>query len=289
MLHDEYIKNFLEIPVVIGISLCQSKLIASSYFKKEFDERLNKKELTINIKNIISDLPKDLDFFEFSIKDFYGYIYRLDEIYRILIIVVHDNNVVKTFRAKQLCNKLQEDIHQTIKIFNDLSEQSIPNKQFIQENILFDDSRKNKLTYEYISKETYDEPDLDLILAALNYLSQFVCSFLGPKITSNFWNISRPEYEWLSKFEIKYSSSIVFIGDSSQKINPISILHIREWTRKFMNQCCQVIRDLPERLEKEKIDDSYRKIISIYTSEYLQDMNNFSGDSSESLFGDTLP
>ncbi len=288
MLQDAYIKSFLEIPVVLGITLCQAKFVTNSYFKEPLQKDLQKKELIHSIRSIIFGLPEDADFLEFSVQDYYAYLYRLDDKYKILTLVLHDNNVVKSFRAKQLCAKLQEDINLTIKIFDELSNQDSLPEQIIKEVHAGDSVQKFSQIYSHASKKIISEPDLDLILDALNYLSHFVCSFLGPKITSNFWNISRPKNEWLFQFEIKYSSEIIFCGDPDKKINPLAILSVREWTRNFMNQCCQLIRDLPERLEKESINEDYRRIISIYTSEYLQEMSNFSGSSNESLFGDNF-
>jgi hypothetical protein len=288
MLQDAYLKSFLEIPVVLGIALCQAKLVKSYHFKEPLQQNSQNNELINSVRNTIFTLPENIEFLEFSVQDYYAYLYQLNEKYRFLALVLHDNNVVKSFRAKQLCTKLKEDTNLTVKIFNELSNHNFSSEHFIQEVPAFDNTQKSSQSHEHFSKEISDELGLDLILSSLNYLSYFVANYLGQKITSNFWNISRPENEWLVQFEIKYNCEIIFHGDHDQKINSLAILSVREWTRRFINQCCKLIHDLPTRLEKESINEDYRKIISIYTPEYLQEMINFSGSSNESLFGETL-
>lgn len=288
MLQDAYINNFLEIPVVLGIMLCKEKFVTNAYFKELIQESSQKKELASSIRSIIFNLPENTDFQEFSVKDYYAYLYRLNKNHRILVLVLHENNVVKSFRAKQLCQKLQEDINLTVKIFNDLlSKNLLPKNPILADDLGDKKPSEIAISHNYSSKPN-NEIELSLILASLNYLSKFSCNFLGSKIVSNFWNISRPDNKWLLQFEIKLYAEIIFSGDPQEKVGPIAVLNVREWTRQFMNQCCQLIRDLPERLEKENMNEDYRKIISIYTSEYLKDIQSLEGDSGESLFDDAL-
>jgi hypothetical protein len=288
MFQDSYLKSFLEIPVVLGVALCQSKLLKSYYFKESLQQSLRKNELTNSIRSTIFALPDDTNFFEFSVQNYHAYLYQLNKEYRFLALVLRDNNVVKSFRAKQLCIRFQEDIDLTIKIFNELSKNDLLSEHFIQEVPAVDNIQKPSQGYGQSNPEIFNELELDLILSALNYLSHFVSNYLGQKITSNFWNISRPENEWLFQFEINCNCEIKFRGDRDNKINSLAILSLREWTRRFMNQCCKLIHDLPKRLEKEIINEDYRKIIAIYTPEYLQEMRNFSDSISESLFGENL-
>ncbi|WP_404786799.1 hypothetical protein [Altericista sp. CCNU0014] len=286
MLQDAYIKSFLEIPVVLGIALCQAKFVSYSYFKEQIQNHPQKSELIKNIRDNIFSSPEDVDFFEFNVKDYHAYVYQLDEKHRILIIVLHENNVVKSFRAKQLQVKLEKDVNLTIQIFKEFSNFDFIPDRFIQ--CTKEKNQKLDSVKNHSEKKSEDEISIIQILDALNFLSHFVCGYLGPKITSNFWNISRPKNEWLKQFEIKFDSEIIFQGNSEEITKALHVLSIREWTRNFMKQCCKLIRDLPERLEKENINGDYRKIISIYTSEYLSEFSKFSVNSDESLFGDEL-
>lgn len=289
MLKDAYIKNFLEIPVVLGIALCQEKLVTYYYLKAQIQGHPQKSALINQIRDAVFSAPEDIDFFECSIQNYHAYLYQLNEKYRILTLVLHENNVVKSFRAKQLCTKLQENIDTTLQLFKELSNHHSISGQSIQ-SIRETDSEENiqEINSIHNDSEKIVDSSLDIgqILNALNLLSQFVCCYLGPKVTSNFWNISRPKDEWLNQFEIKFSSEIIFSGNLEESISPLKTLSIREWTRNFMKQCCQLIRDLPERLKKENINEEYRKIISVYTSEYIHEVSKLSVSSSESLFED---
>ncbi len=279
MLLDSYIKSYLEISVVLGIGICHSKTIKSLYLNDFINDQPEKDELVVKLNHALFHSSAENDFYEAPLINYHFYLHTLGDQYQFITIVLHDNNVIKSFRAKQLQRKLQEDINLSLDIFKELStKRTLIGKPI---SSLIKDHQSNQLSQE-VSVHTVKIEDA---VAGLNALSKFARQYVGPKIISNYWNLSKPDKEWLGQFEIKRSGAIVFRGNRADIINPLQILLLREWTQNFMKQCHTIIRDLPERFEKAGLSEEHRKILSIYTSSYLHDQI-ISNQQNESLFGD---
>lgn len=274
-----YIKSYIEIPLVLGLGLCQSKLLKYNYFKDQVTD-----DLIIQIKNNIFSLNLDNEFNEFEIKNHQIYLYKINSIYTFVTLVFHDNNVIKSFRAKQLQEKFKVDIDATLELFQDLSIQPDLYIALGQRPRLDQNQPEFNETFDYNPSNSELDINIEEALAALNTLSQFICRYLGPKITSNFLNLSQPKDEWIKNFEIKYSATVTFRGDKTEIVKPLKILLLRNWTQNFMRQCYQLVRDLPNKFEKEDLCEKHRKIISIYTSDYLNLENSSSHTENEGLF-----
>ena len=291
MLLRSYVDSYLEIPVVLGVALCQAKVLRYLYLKDLPHSLESPEELIEKTRYTLFRASTDVDFFEAPLLTYYLYLFKLDQKHQFMTIVLHDNNVIKSFRAKQLQQKLQENIRETLRIFKDLSTHEantgkpLSNPTTIsQVEIPLKSGTANSSNSLNVTTET--ATNVDQVLEALNALSQFACQYLGSKITSNYWHLSRPKNDWLQNFDIQYSAEIVFAGNRYDSINPLQILAIRAWTQNFMRKCHTIIRDLPERFEKTGIRDEHRKIIAIYTTNYLHDNSSAAESSNTSLFGD---
>ncbi len=291
MLLDSYLSSYLEIPVVLGIGFCQSKLLMYSYLKDQIHEQPETEDLITQIRRSLCHIPESDTFFETPVLNYHLYLYSLGDQYRFLTLVLHENNVIKSFRASQLQQKLQENIQTTKQLFKELSTQ----RSILGQPISTLQKEQKPETLGKFSSANNENPSLldqsiaiNEVLAALNALSRFTCQYLGPKITSNYWNLARPKNQWLNNFEIKYSAAIAYRGDRSEAIHPLQILALREWTQNFMKQSNSIVRNLPELFEKEGISESHRKILSIYTSQYLHDHIIPDLDQDESLFGNMI-
>ncbi|MCM1983815.1 hypothetical protein [Lyngbya confervoides] len=293
---DSYLRSYLEIPVVLGVALCQDKKPKYLFLDNQLNSCSEKIRLMGRLKEILLTTDKisvDGDPVEMPISNYYLYLYPLDEKHDFLTLVLHENNVIKSFRAKQLQRKLREDIALSLQYFQELSTKRSILGQHVgtetRERIASDKSngKSNGKSNERDSDFTQENLSIDEVLTALNDLSRFVARYLGTKITSNYWNLAKPEDKYLSSFTIRYSAEISYSGQPSDSINPLGILALRKWTQSFMKLCYGVVNDMPERFEKEGINEKYRKIISIYTSDYLHGEGAVTGQE-ESLFGDLL-
>lgn len=279
-----FIRSYLEIPVVLGLGLCRSKMMHHGYFKDQIRQDPRHEEVLSKIRYTLSSASETLDFYEAPILNYHLYLHQLDETQQLLTLVVHKNNVIQSFRAPQLIRKLKENLDEGKTLLKELSaHKSLSGKAINQK------TKSSTSTMQGMNSEEnlcLDDISIQDALTALNGLSRFAKQYIGPKIVANYWQISRPKHEWLKRFDIKYSASIRFNGDNSDFITPIQILILREWTQNFMNQCHTVVQDLPKQFESENIPDRSRKILSIYTSEYLKHQKEAKNYQSESLFGD---
>ena len=262
MLLDSYIKSYLDISVVLGIGICHSKVIKSLYLNDCVNQSSERTELVAKLNHTLFNSPSEGDFYEAPFINYHLYLHNLRDQYEFITLVLHDNNVIKSFRAQQLQKKLQKDIKVSLDIFEELSTQrTLLGKTVTRPT---DDKSTHSPESDFLHNITVEDA-----VVGLNALSKIVSQYIGPKIIANYLNQSKPNKAWLKKFEIQGSGAIVFQGQYAERINPIQMLSLREWTQNFMKQCQTIILDLPECIEKAGLSDKHRKILSIYTSNYL--------------------
>jgi hypothetical protein len=278
-MHQDLIQNFLVLPDVVGIALMQGRIIPYFYVKEKIIDAEQKIELIRHFRKSILDIPTLSNCLEFQIDSYFGYTYKLNDILTLLVIVSQHSIAVKSMANNILLSALKSDLNTTVKLFEGLTRK-------VFQPVKIDATPVDKITTDHLIsideslKEDYTIEDL---VTTLNALSQIVCSYLGPKITSNFWQLTRPKQEWLNSFNIKSTATIEFVGSTTDLVSPLQHLFIREWTNQFINQCSHIIRDLPSRIDQKLLDQKHRRMISIVPKGYLNEVENLSYQSS-SLF-----
>ena len=278
-MNQELIQNFLNLPEVAGIALMQGRIIPYFYVKEKIISPEQKIELIRHFRKNILETPVLSNCLEFQIDSYFAYTYKLNDTVTLLVIAFQDSSTVKSMANNILQSSLKSDLSTTIKLFENLT-------KTVFQTVKVDATPPAKLSIDQINpieeslKENYTIEDL---VITLNALSQIVCSYLGPKITSNFWQLARPKQEWLNRFSIRSTATIEFIGSTTDLVSPLQHLFIREWTNQFINQCSHIIRDLPSRIDQQLLTQKQRKMISIVPKGYLNEVENLSHEDS-SLF-----
>lgn len=88
---------------------------------------------------------------------------------------------------------------------------------------------------------------LDELLAQFNYLVSKSNRFLGPTITTKYFNASRPDYSWLNQFQIDLKHHICIVGNVSGFASLEQLDYFQQWIDSFTKSCSKVIRDFPEK------------------------------------------
>ncbi len=91
------------------------------------------------------------------------------------------------------------------------------------------------------------------LLNKFNYLSHFSQIYLGSTITAKYWDLSRPELEWLHHFEVHRSSQITFSGSSTELISNLQLHWSQQWINSFIKHCNGVIRNFASLVDQSQV------------------------------------
>ncbi|GAC1492412.1 MAG: hypothetical protein NVS2B14_05100 [Chamaesiphon sp.] len=243
-MNQEIIHKFVSLPGVVGVALINRQSQPYLYVKEETLDRQGKQVLIHSILKAIANNPEELDFLEFPIMGYYAYIYTLNSSLKLLVLNHTDIAAIKLLAAKQLKTTLQQDIDKTITIFELLTGKIIQAKVVSSSKGGYSTS-SNSGNAPLEGKFTIEE-----LLQSINYLSKFTSNYMGAKLVANYWQMTRPKFEWLNNFQIKPSGEITFSGAITEPISFLQHQWIKQWSTAFIKQCSQIMQDLPTMIEK---------------------------------------
>jgi hypothetical protein len=114
------------------------------------------------------------------------------------------------------------------------------------------------------------------VLGVLNQLSQLTSHYLGPKLTANFWQLSRPRNAWIQNFGLDQQAQFYFKEDGSLPMAAVQHLWIREWTNAFVQRSAAIIKNFPEIIATGIPDPNHRRLLSIIPAGHLQQLGEMS-------------
>jgi len=259
-MNQEIIQDFLNIPSVVGIALTQGQLIPYFYVKEEILSWQNKQNLIQEVRTNLKN--KDVDFSDFQIMGYYGYIYKLNTNFNLLVLTRTDIATLKlvTLSVNQLKTTLQRDVNKILTTFELLTRKiSQPSAVANGRNTAFYSlGVNNSFPASLEVKVTVKE-----LLKALNRLSKFSSNYVGKNLTSNYLQLTRPDLDWLNNFQINRSAEIVFSGVSTEPVSTLQLQSIKEWVAAFIKQCSQIVQDLPILIEEKGLDEEEKNLLLI--------------------------
>jgi len=95
---------------------------------------------------------------------------------------------------------------------------------------------------------------IEELLSRFNYLYQLSNNYLGGKLTANYLESSRPDFDWLNKFQINRSEGITFSGVLTP-VNTLQLKWCQEWVNAFIDRCSQIIQDFPNMIDREQLGE----------------------------------
>ena len=255
------VNNFLKLPGVIGLGifLVQGQVKPYLHFKEQLS-REEKQSLTQSIIRMVEYLlktPEKLEFFEFPIRGYYAYIYKINPNVTLVVLSLKDIPALKLLAAKHLQIALKENIDNTILTFQLLTKDY---SKYISISPAIT-AATSKLNNQAVNVN-FEENTIKNFLDAINHISKFTTSYLGLELTRNCWKFTRPNFEGAEEFEISYSAEITFFGQVTECISNLQAYWLKEWTAAFIKQSSKIIKDLPILLELKCLSEQEKRILS---------------------------
>jgi hypothetical protein len=98
-------------------------------------------------------------------------------------------------------------------------------------------------------------PDL-VAKQALEILQELVASgttYLGPKISSEYWILSRPSKEWLDAFTLSGNHQLMWSGSNDVVLSDQELEDLKTWVKTYIKKCSQIIHGFHEMIDVEKL------------------------------------
>ena len=118
------------------------------------------------------------------------------------------------------------------------------------------DLSKANLSGAFYDNDTSFPPNFDPISVGMRQkftvkelLDRFsgICNcsnrYLGNIMTAKYFHSSRPNFEWLNKFEINKSNQITFQGALEDSVSPLQLRWFQAWINNYIESCSQIIKD----------------------------------------------
>lgn len=252
MVHQDLIDASLNLASVMGIALIQKFAIPYVCVKNQHLNEQQQQTLACLLGNVVENIPDGLKAFEFQVMDYYAYAYQLQPQITFVILAHQQDVCIKLLTAQKLQPLIEESeqVENLITFFKTMATEQ-------QETEAVPAPSKP----EPVSDR--DESSIEQSVQDLNDLSQAVVKYLGPQLTANYWQTSRPEYAWINNFEITPSAKIQFSGDLQASMSAVNHLCLRQWTNAFIKQCSQIIQDLPHKIEQYQTERGNKLNLSI--------------------------
>lgn len=254
-MNQEIIRDFWNLPRVLGVALLHGQAGQYFYFKEQILD-WEKQALIQMILDTIRKNTQKFDFLKFQIMGYHAYTYKLNPIFILVFLTPTDIIANKLLVANELKAALQEDIGRTITTFELLTKKIPQSKAASNANNAdsYDPGKSDNAPLKVTV--TIEE-----LLNALNHLSQFSSNYMGKKLTANYWQLSRPNFDWLDNFRINHSAKITFSGALTEPVSALQYLRVKEWTTAFIKQCSQIIRDFPTIIEQKGLDEREKRLL----------------------------
>lgn len=124
------------------------------------------------------------------------------------------------------------------------------------ENTQFD-SKLNREEMGLIYLEC-NQVTLTDILNAINYISSCSQKYLGANLVTKYWHSSKPNNEWLSKFQINNEGRVIYIGREKELLNDFQIQWYCQWVKEYFKSCSFIINNFPQLIQKDLSSSPYQ-------------------------------
>jgi len=251
----ESVQDFVKIPGVLGVALIPKHAQSYFYLKEQILNNKDKQVLALKILHLVAS-PEEVEPLTLQYSGYYLYVYRLN--YDICFLTITDTDIsaikLRPLAAKQLKYTLQRDTKKALRIFELLA--SSPQPQLtITANVEIAPIKNSS------SKALELDVTIEQLLNALNHLSQFSSSYIGTKLTANYWQLTRPDSQWLDNFRINRSAELVFSGAATECVSSLEHQLVKEWAAAFITHCSQIILNLPVMIEQRGLSEVEQSIL----------------------------
>ncbi|MGB5713217.1 MAG: pentapeptide repeat-containing protein [Waterburya sp.] len=107
----------------------------------------------------------------------------------------------------------------------------------------YNDETNFPSNFDPVSAGMLQECTVEKIIAQFNHLCEYSNRYLGSTMTAKYFHSSRPNFDWLKKFEIDEFDQIIFQGGLKDSISSLQLQWIQKWIYYFIESCSQIIKD----------------------------------------------
>lgn len=97
------------------------------------------------------------------------------------------------------------------------------------------------------------------LLRSLNSITACGDHYLGITLTLKYLKSSRPEPEWINKFDIT-ELPIQFVGSPGETVSTIQLKWFEQWMKNYIKSCSLIIQDFPRIVETKQVELNLLKL-----------------------------
>ncbi len=269
MIPKDVIEEALNLSSVIGVVLLRKTELPCFFAKENVLEQQQQYTLACYIENIVETMPESMKAFDFPVMDFYAYAYLLKPEVTFVILALRRDINIKLLSTRSLETVINQHPEQVIAFFEAENEGDQSGKELEQKV-------SPGTSADASPKVVLEGGDcMGTLLQDLNGLSQIVCKYLGPQLTARYWTASQPNVGWIEQFQINDRAKITFAGNLKAPVLAVNYSHLEQWTGEFIQQCSQIIRDLPQKISQQDVNLSHKPYLSVAPISHLVQVSSF--------------
>jgi hypothetical protein len=271
----QVISTFLNLPGILGLGLMDEYSHAylsgtgASLTPQQQDALLQ------GIQAIVGTTPNGFKSFDFCFGQRDASIYKLSNG---IVLLVVTNEQAKVLQHQETIDQLKETLENNsdtaVSTLQLLAESSVPEPASgTSDSTETTDQERGAIANPgYQSSATSSataEYPWSQYIAAMNALTDATAQFLGRIVVANTWRSTRPDSDVLDELQLDrdgrfgLTTASESAADQMISLDAYDVLH--EWVEKFIQRCSLTIRDYPERVVQQTLDDSQRAILHIET------------------------
>ncbi|NJN21479.1 MAG: hypothetical protein HC812_10235 [Leptolyngbya sp. RL_3_1] len=277
----QVIETFLNLSGVLGIALMDDGH-SRPYFHG-IDTLLNgqqREALTQGVQQVVSTTPSDFTSFTFYFLSHNAHIYKLTN-GTILLVLTAPHLDIETYtpRLTELQQVLQDDAQNAIANFRLLAGSSTlttPNYWQPTTPAIAPYPTPSSDSADSTPDSTPPDSPTDLaseiswemMLTALNSLSDATAHYLGKIVVANTWRSSRPAEDCLDRINLDRNGHFALGETSTHPLNEVTVdaqtlAALRLWASAFSIRCARIIRDYREMVLLQGLNEQQQAALQI--------------------------
>lgn len=267
---------------VISVAISQKLLLPYFSVNDQLLYSINKLKLEQDLRQTLTSVPSTSDYLEFKVSEYFACAKHINPRCRLIVLLINQNKSlfssinhkvssvahlasVQNFQVNQLC-----DVHTDSQTSNSDKTSS---------------SQLNDTSTRHASDKVSEAMSIDDLLYIANHLSTIVKNYLGAHVTTSFWKETKPEFQYLNKFEINQQAQFEYCGNKEQIVTASIHLGFKLWLNAFFKRASKFIFNLPELIEKTCGEKNRAQVISLIPATYTCIAGRLQNDDN-SLFSD---
>lgn len=259
----EAVEDFLNVQGIASVALIDGRSRSYFYGIENVLNFQQRETLAHAIRHVVEKVPDNFGSLELQFSGTQVYIYKLNN-GLILFVMAQDGLIYPTYSRSvaRFKTDLEQNAETSIEVFRLMATSRNGNgRAWIAPELVggssmvtLPDPPVPMSPLALLSKPGTIAQELTLkdALDALNQLSDLSAHYLGRAVTAGYLKTSRPDGDWIDRFQIDRSALIEFMGTGADLIQPIAGDHqrlLQKWITAMVDRCTNVIRDFPSLVE----------------------------------------